>query len=69
MLVHSASRFIRTADPPKTDSAANSIILFMCDLLPTITRQNLCRQASMAFKILFRGLFKLHVFLMGNSPA
>ena len=65
MLIHSASRFMQRLGT--NGLGCNSSILIMCVLM--LTRQNMCIQPSMTFKIWFRGLSKLHVFLMGKSPA
>ena len=46
----------------KNRLGCSSSILIMCVLM--LSRQNKCIQPSMTFKILFRGLSKLHVFLM-----
>ena len=65
MLVHSASRFMQRIG--KKRLGCNSSILIIC--VSMLTRQNKCIQPSMTFKILFRSLWKLHVFLMGQLPS
>ena len=60
-------RYYSCSELVKNTLGCNTIILIMCVLM--LTRQNMYIQPSITFKIWFRGLSKLHVFLMGNSPA
>ena len=57
MLAYSVSRFMQQTC--KKWTLFNSSILIMCVLI--LTRQDMCIQPSMTFKIWFRGLSKLHV--------
>ena len=64
MLAHSASRFMQRIGK-KTDWVANPDPNYVC--FDAYKAKYV--HTAMTFKILFRRLSKLHVFLMGNSPA
>ena len=62
MLAHSASRFMQQIGKKRTRLKFQHPNFACFDALQG-------KKPSMTFKIGFRGLSKLHVFLMGDSPA